>query len=451
MRQVERKLQQAIRSGNAGAVKALNIEAGKIRQEVADSSVDNRIPAAPVEFTFQTELRTNRNGMTDGFIHVDFAAVTRATNGTFISIDHYEFWGRDETGWNGTGTGPEWKRLTTSAQSQFTHGPVKDDSTWRFKVRAFAVTAPLPGEWSQETYVEVGHDTTPPPIPSPLTITAELGVMTLSWDGLAGNGAGQPADYKNSEIAFGPEPSPESILKQKMEGAGQIIITGLPYNTPHYARIRSVDHTGNTSAWSAISTGQVTPLVSGDISGLDTTLQQQVDRAEAAETAAEAAAADAVAADGRAQQAAADAAAAQGNASSAEQAALDAQAEAAQAQSDAAAANAAAAQAAADAETARLAAANAEADAEQSFQDLQTYMNSSGRVLHQEAEPAVEDQSPNNLWIKPSTGETFVWKTETSEWVEVENSDYAQAAANAAAAQTAAENARDAATAAGCL
>lgn len=453
MRTVERKLVQAIRTGNSAAVTALNAEAAAIREEIAASGGDARIPAAPIELTVQTSLLVDNNGRTYGKLLIDFPDVTKATDATNLVVDHYELWGRDETGWDGqAGTTPEYKLMDTSELSTFYSAPYEPASIWRFRVRAIGVTTPTPGTYSTAVLVSIETDTTPPPIPSPVVLTQQYAAVAVTWDGLGAAGEDQPADYSYTEVAVAQSSSP-TALYTVFRGADTTVITGLPLGVPTYVRTRSVDYSDNKSGWSAQR--QITPkaLVSGDISGLDVTLADQVARSEAAEAAAEASAADAVAAanDAIAAQNAAVAAQAEADAAAADAALVVADSAAINA--EAAAARAAADAAAADAAAAELAATNAQTAADQSLTDLQGYLDNSGKIIRQELEPAVEDRTVNNLWIKDSTGEPYTWVLdellpEGGSWVIVTDQRVVEMSLAADAAADAAEASELAAAAA---
>jgi len=445
MRAVERKLTQAIRTGNSAAVTALNAEAATIREEIAAGAHDARTPAAPTEFTVQSSLAVDSNGRTYGRIFLDFSAVTKATDATNVDVDYYELWGRDETDWDGTPeTAPEFKLIDTANTSHFYSQPFAPATTWRFKVRAIGVTTIIPGLWSVDSIVTVLADTTPPPIPSAPVLSQQYSVITIAWDGLSAAGAAQPADFAYTEAAVDQVSSPTKIHTLFL-GSGSTVIAGLPQGQPTYIRLRAVDHSGNRSGWSAQRQITPTALVTGDISGLDTTLADQIARSEAAEAAALQSAAEA-------EQAAIDAAAAQAAATAAQGEADTAAAEAAQSAATAAAANseAAAARAAADAAEAAAAqsavdAANADAAAQQALLDLQDTMDNSGKIIRQETAPTGDDANSNNLWIKDSTGESFTWDSVNNLWVLVDNATYAAAAAAADAAADRAEAAEAAA------
>lgn len=261
MREVERKLNQAVRSGNSAAIQIINKEIDAVREEMEESGADARTPAAPIELIVQTAIDTDRNGQHFGRILVEFPDVTLATNGTALTIDSYELWGRDESAWDGQGNGPAWSRLDTSTVSTLSYEPVKPGAEWRIRVRAIGSTTTFPGLWSDEKLFTVTPDTTPPPIPSVPITTVSRGVVEVRWNGLDGTGAPMPTDFSHNEIAKGITGSTTTLYHQRLNHAGAVYVTGEPYNEPVYFRFRAVDTSGNKSAWSAAATVTPRPLV----------------------------------------------------------------------------------------------------------------------------------------------------------------------------------------------
>jgi hypothetical protein len=392
MRLMERKVFLANRSGNANLARELRYEMQQVREGAA-TAADTRTPAAPIEFTTSTSVRTSDTGRPYSEATIDFSDVTVATDATPITVDYYELWGRDESGWNGTGTPPTYYRKDTSAVSSFLSGPYKPGAKWRFKVRAIGQGMLVPGAWGAEQVLTMVADSTPPSIPPAPVLSQELGVVELSWDGKAAGGTAMQADFAYIEIAMGPASQPTELLPDTLSSAGSIFITGLPYNEVRYFRMRSVDWSGNKSNWSGDASISRVPLVSGDISGLDTTIQEQTEAAQAAEANALQAAQDA-------QTAAQNAAASATTATNAQTAATTAQSAAQAAADDAAAVQAAAdaTQAAADEAAASAAAAEAR---------IMELAGLGGRVWMQ------EDAPPNGVtyeWTGAQDNSTSVTK-----------------------------------------
>jgi hypothetical protein len=464
MRSVERKLSQAIRSGNATTIKEAQAELNKVKGEILAQVGTNEIPTAPIEFVVQTSLYVNGVGQQRGNFYVSFPPVTLSTTAKEIAISHYELWGRDETG----KTAAQLEKIPvemiqSSTTPQFVHTNLTPGSNWRYRIRAVPLTSPVPGNFGADIAVTIAVDTTPPPIPKAPVVTARLGSIIIEWDGKTSTNVAQPADYAFTEIAFGATTSPTTLIPFTFQGAGITTLSKVNYG-PYHVRLRSVDTSGNRSAWSANVSGELTPLVTGDISGLDTTFQQQVDRIEQAEADALAAAQSASTAQGTATaaQTAADAAKAAADAAQADATALQTRANELQAAADAA--KAIADQAALDAAAAQTAANEANASAQERMDALQAELDaalgSNAQILRQEDAPTAEYQRSGVLWIKDSTGESYTWDDATSQWKLVENPVIAQmaldadAAADAAAAaqaaaqtaQTNASNAQNAAT-----
>jgi hypothetical protein len=470
---MERRLQTAVRSGQSNVARQLQAEIVRVREDVAAVS-DPRTPAAPIEMTHQTAVYAAPDGRPYSEVVIDFADVTVATDATAIQIDAYELWGREETTWNGTGTPPPWIRSDVSSTSSFLSGPYSPGSKWRFRIRALGKNMVKPGNWSAEFVVNMAADTTAPPVPPNPDISQRLGVIYLKWNGKASSGNPMPLDFWKLEVAEGPASTPTTIIDQTLLGAGEILLGGRPYDETRYYRWRAVDWSGNKSAWSGDVSIVVQPLVTGDISGLDTTIQEQTERAESAEAAALQAAADAQTAQANAATSATNAANSQtaAQAAAADAAQVQQAADAVQADADAAAASAAAA--AADAQAAADAAAASQTAAQEAEAALQAQLGEGGVIIRGDTEPTVEQRLPNNVWLK-SDGSMWIWDETVQAWTPQTNQDLidlglqvdaaedaavaaeasaatsasnaAASASTATAAQTAATNAQNAAAA----
>jgi len=450
MRHMEREVAKAKRSGQATLARELQAEIIKVRDDV-NAAIDTRQPAAPIEFSIQTSVLADPRPYSQ--LSMNFSDVTVATDASAITVTEYELWGRDETGWNGTGTPPAYKRIETSTKSEFLAEPFVPGSKWRFIVRAIVDTMRLPGVWSAEQVVTMVTDTTPPKIPPNPDLSQNLGVVTVKWDGKAADDSAMDPDFKFVEIAMAVStPGDADVIPDMFIEAGAIHILDLPYNEPRQFRMRAVDWSGNKSPWSGASSITRQPLVSADISGLDVTIGEQTERAEAAEAAALQAAEDAVAAQTAAANSASQAAASQtaantaaANAAASQSAADAAAADAAQVQAaadataaDAAAAQAAAAQSAADAAAAEAAALQAASDAQTAQQQLEAQLGEGGRIIYGDTTPAVEDQTANNIWLK-SDGSMWRWDESVQDWTLIEDEAMAALGLQVDAAKDAAE------------
>lgn len=90
-------------------------------------------------------------------------------------------------------------------------------------------------------------------------------------------------------------------------------------------------------------------------------------------------------------------------------------------------------------EDAQSHAAAAQSAAEAAAKAAQDAAESSGSIVYQEDEPAVEDRG--RLWIKPSTKKSYLWNGASNQWEEITDPDIAEAARKAGEALEAATQA----------
>lgn len=262
----------------------------KVREEVAADKV--RRPTFPIELVWQTALYLDVQGRQRARFHLDFPDVTKATDGTDISIQRYELWGRDETPniltlttpavpglaqpgitlpglvdtpWNLDLT-PEtqWMSVSQNTESFFRTDGFLPGSTWRFRARAIGTNLVTPGDWSSEIIVTMAEDTTPPPQPTAPVVTAERGVLTVRWDGQSVNGP-MPADFKYAVLAQGSASSPTTEITRFGRMGGFTVVADLDYYDPQFFRLQAVDESGNLGPWSEQGVGFTTPLVDTDV------------------------------------------------------------------------------------------------------------------------------------------------------------------------------------------
>jgi hypothetical protein len=156
----------------------------------------------------------------------------------------------------------------TSA-TEFSFGGVEGGSRLRIEVRAFDRTGNY-GAWTSISH-DSELDATPPPVPSPPTgLKTWFRTLDVPWDGLGSEGEPMPIDFSHVRVWVGqggdltlpPEPVGDPTPFDPLETAPQYVaqlfaggawnIPDLPYGVGWYARLQSVDHTGNASAGSAV-------------------------------------------------------------------------------------------------------------------------------------------------------------------------------------------------------
>lgn len=288
IRTVERRLSENRRAtGNLTASIVSDISDGIEKDFI-------RRPTAPIELVYQTAFYTSVRGGRAARLTLDFPDVTKATDGTDVTVSHYELWGRDESlgiytsttaavpGIAAPGltlpdlspTPAEWdaeqqalepyRLITTSTESSFREGDFSPGSLWRFKVRAIGAATVNPGAFSIDIGVQFLLDTTPPPQPTAPLLAIERGTITVRWDGMAVNGT-MPADFSYLEVAQGQGSSPTSVIARFTRGGGFFIVSDIPYYKPQFFRFRAVDDSGNAGPWSEQMVGYTTPLVDEDV------------------------------------------------------------------------------------------------------------------------------------------------------------------------------------------
>lgn len=111
------------------------------------------------------------------------------------------------------------------------------------------------------------EDRSQPSVPSAPVLTARLGVLSITWDGLSNTGGEVSSNLSHVEVALGDATTPTTVIDRIERGGGTIHVTGLPYDSLRYVRLRAVSRNRIPSAWGAERSQQVTPLVNADLIG----------------------------------------------------------------------------------------------------------------------------------------------------------------------------------------
>ena len=117
------------------------------------------------------------------------------------------------------------------------------------------------GEWSAVVVATVESDTTPCAVPSKPVLSSELGVVTVHWDGKTAAGAQMEPDFDHIEVGEGINAAGMQVISATQSGQGDYVITGLTGGSQHSYALRSVDHAGNRSDWSAVASVTVASAV----------------------------------------------------------------------------------------------------------------------------------------------------------------------------------------------
>lgn len=219
---------------------------------------DHRVPKAPQGLVVQTDAYIGSDGFAHGLATAMWSAVTEATNNTAIEISNYAI------EWRKHVDGAPWHSAGTTDKTQLGFGGLDCGTQIEVRVRAVPTYSDKLGEWSSIVVATVESDTTPCSVPSKPTVSSKLGVVTVHWDGKTSTGASMESDFDHIEVCEGVNAAGMQVISANQSGQGAYVITGLTGGSQHSYALRSVDHAGNKSDWSAIATVTVASAVSPD-------------------------------------------------------------------------------------------------------------------------------------------------------------------------------------------
>lgn len=219
---------------------------------------DHRTPKAVTGLVVQTDAYIGSDGFAHGLATASWSAVTQATNDTAIEISSYR------VEWRRHVDGAPWHAAGTTDKTQLGFGGLDCGTQIEVRVRAVPTYSDKLGEWSGIVVATVELDTTPCSVPSKPVLSSELGVVTVHWDGRTAAGTSMESDFSHIEVGESVNASGMTVISATQSGQGDYLVTGLTASSQHSYALRSVDHAGNRSAWSAIATVTVTSAVSPD-------------------------------------------------------------------------------------------------------------------------------------------------------------------------------------------
>lgn len=219
---------------------------------------DHRVPKAPLGLVVQTDAYIGSDGFAHGLATAMWSAVTEATNNTAIEIGNYA------VEWRKHVDGAPWHSAGTTDKTQLGFGGLDCGTQIEVRVRAVPTYSDKLGEWSSIVVVTVESDTTPCSVPSKPVLASELGVVTVHWDGRTSTGASMESDFDHIEVGEGVDAAGMTVISANQSGQGDYLVTGLKAGSQHSYALRSVDHAGNRSDWSAIASVTVASAVSPD-------------------------------------------------------------------------------------------------------------------------------------------------------------------------------------------
>lgn len=217
---------------------------------------DHRVPNAPTGLVVQTDAYIGSDGYAHGLATAMWSAVTQATNDTSIEIGSYA------VEWRRHVDGAPWHSAGTTDKTQLGFGGLDCGTQVEVRVRAVPTYSDRLGEWSSVFVATVESDTTPCSVPSKPVLSSELGVVTVHWDGRTSTGASMESDFDHVEVGEGVNAAGMTVISATQSGRGDYLITGLAAGSRHSYALRSVDHAGNRSGWSAIASVTVASAVS---------------------------------------------------------------------------------------------------------------------------------------------------------------------------------------------
>ena len=232
--------------------------AGSEGGTTASSDRDHRVPKAPQGLVVQTDAYIGSDGFAHGLATAMWSAVTEATNDTAIEISNYA------VEWKQHKDGAPWHAAGTTDKLQLGFGNLDCGTQIEVRVRAVPTYSDKLGDWSAVVVATVESDTTPCSVPSKPTVSSKLGVVTVHWDGKTAAGARMEPDFDHIEVGEGINADGMQVISATQSGQGDYVITGLTGGSQHSYALRSVDHAGNKSDWSAIATVTVASAVSPD-------------------------------------------------------------------------------------------------------------------------------------------------------------------------------------------
>lgn len=232
--------------------------AGSEGGTTASSDRDHRVPKAPLGLIVQTDAYIGSDGFAHGLATASWSAVTEATNNTSIEISNYAI------EWRKHVDGAPWHSAGTTDKTQLGFGGLDCGTQIEVRVRAVPTYSDKLGEWSSVFVATVESDMTPCSVPSRPVLASELGVVTVHWDGKTAAGAQMEPDFDHIEVGDGINAAGMQVISATQSGQGDYLVTGLTAGSQHSYALRSVDHAGNRSNWSAIATVTVASAVSPD-------------------------------------------------------------------------------------------------------------------------------------------------------------------------------------------
>ena len=217
---------------------------------------DHRTPKAVTGLVVATDAYISSRGTALGLATLQWAAVSQATDDTAIDISGYRVEYRKNL------AGAPWVSggVTDAQRLTLGIGGLECGQRYEFRVRAVPTYSDKLGDWSNVVVALVASDVTPPSIPSKPILTSKLGVVDVQWDGRNNAGGGMEPDFDHVEVGIS-DSNGNWKYRDSVARDGYCHVTGLELNSTWWFALRSVDHSGNKSAWSASASVKVAPVL----------------------------------------------------------------------------------------------------------------------------------------------------------------------------------------------
>lgn len=213
----------------------------------APAGEDTRTPMPPTDVLATSDTIVTAEGHYRGVITVSWTRPTLATNRTEMTPVAYRVWAREEGS----------SQLRLEAQT----GDVASVGIYGTPGRSYEVRVQAgsqAGRWSalsDPATIRVEDDVTPPPAPSRPVLAADLGVITITTDGLSGEGERMPPDFDHYEAHITTNRGEhEAAVAGEFPGASLVGLEGekqwffpAPTYGTWYVLLYAVDRAGNRS------------------------------------------------------------------------------------------------------------------------------------------------------------------------------------------------------------
>lgn len=206
---------------------------------------NSRRPASPQGLLVQAQPMFNLDGTSSALLTVSFQPVLHDSNGYLLNVPAYQVWVR--------GDGDEGSSLLGSPTvGATTVGPVPAGRIYYVSVRGRS-EAGVWGEYSPEFEVFATPPVDPPFVPTPPTVTSELGVLHIGWDGQQVDPAAsapvpvQPGfGYWFAEVSEAVDGTYVPI-GQTLLAVGEVFAGGLTIGAEYWVRTYAVSRVGVAS------------------------------------------------------------------------------------------------------------------------------------------------------------------------------------------------------------